>query len=223
MKQGQQNGEPRHESDLALVALCQRGDRSAFNQLVERYQAGAYALAARMLGDPDIAADVVQDSFFSAYRAVGSFRGSSFRAWLYRIVSNACIDYFRTEKRRPSASLDVALEGPRDGESTGSAHVPQALIDASWDPERLALRAETIRHIQSALLELPPEQRLALILCDVQSMPYDEIARVMDTSVGTVKSRIARGRGHLRRILLQSGELSESKWRPGSARATNDE
>jgi RNA polymerase sigma-70 factor (ECF subfamily) len=72
-------------------------------------------------------------------------------------------------------------------------------------------------------MELPPEQRLALILCDVQSMPYDEIARVMDTSVGTVKSRIARGRGHLRRILLQSGELSESKWRPGSAKTTNDE
>jgi RNA polymerase sigma-70 factor, ECF subfamily len=224
MNQGQQSGPPRHESDLALVALCQHGDRSAFNQLVERYQAGAYALAARMLGDPDIAADVVQDSFFSAYRAVGSFRGSSFRAWLYRIVSNACIDYFRTEKRHPSTSLDAALEAPRDGEGAGSnVHIPQALIDTSWDPERLALRAETIKNIQSALLELPPEQRLALILCDVQSLPYDEIARVMDTSVGTVKSRIARGRGHVRRILLQGGELSESKRRPGSAKATYDE
>ena len=223
MDQGQQSWTPHHESDLALVALCQRGDRSAFNHLVERYQAGAYALAVRMLGDPDIAADVVQDSFFSAYRAVGSFRGSSFRAWLYRIVSNACIDYFRTEKRRPSTSLDAALEAPRDGEGTGNVHVPQALIDTSWDPERLALRAETIRNIQSALLELPPEQRLALILCDVQSLPYDEIARVMDTSVGTVKSRIARGRGHLRRILLRGGELSESKRRPGSAKATFDE
>jgi RNA polymerase sigma-70 factor (ECF subfamily) len=222
MDQGQESGTPRHESDLALVALCQRGNRVAFNQLVERYQAGAYALAVRMLGNHDIAADVVQDAFFSAYRAVDSFRGSSFRAWLYRIVSNACIDYFRTEKRRPSASLDVALEAPRDGEGTGSAHVPQALIDTSWDPERLALRAETIRNIQSALLELPPEQRLALILCDVQSLPYDEIARVMDTSVGTVKSRIARGRAHVRRILLQSGELSESKRRPGSGKATHD-
>jgi RNA polymerase sigma-70 factor, ECF subfamily len=223
MDQGQQSGTPHHESDVALVALCQRGDRSAFNHLVERYQAGAYALAFRMVGDPDIAADVVQDSFFSAYRAVGSFRGSSFRAWLYRIVSNACIDYFRTEKRRPSTSLDAGLEAPRDGEGTGNVHVPQALIDTSWDPERLALRAEAIRNIQSALLELPPEQRLALILCDVQSLPYDEIARVMETSVGTVKSRIARGRGHLRRILLQGGELSESNRRPGSAKATFDE
>jgi RNA polymerase sigma-70 factor (ECF subfamily) len=213
-----------HQSDLALVALCQRGDRSAFNQLVERYQAGAYALAVRMLGDPDVAADVVQDSFFSAYRAVGSFRGSSFRAWLYRIVSNACIDYFRTEKRRPSSSLDAALETPRDGESTSTVHTASALTDTSWDPERLALRAETIRHIQLALMELPPEQRLALILCDVQSLPYDEIARVMNTSVGTVKSRIARGRGHLRRILLRDGELSESKRRPpGSAKATYDQ
>jgi RNA polymerase sigma-70 factor (ECF subfamily) len=90
------------------------------------------------------------------------------------------------------------------------------MIDSTWDPEKLAIQAETARQIQSALLELPPDQRLALVLCDIQGLPYDEIAKVMETSLGTVKSRIARGRGHLRRILLREGELSESRWRPGN-------
>jgi RNA polymerase sigma-70 factor, ECF subfamily len=170
-----------------------------------------------MLGDPDIAADVTQDAFFSAFRAIGSFRGSSFRAWLYRIVSNTCIDHFRTQRRHPSVSLDAALDTSGNGEGMpGAPYLPQAMVDSTWDPERLALQAETARQIQSALLELPAEQRLALVLCDIQGLPYDEIARVMETSLGTVKSRIARGRGHLRRILLREGELSESRWRPGS-------
>jgi RNA polymerase sigma-70 factor (ECF subfamily) len=205
-----------HEIDLALVAMSQRGDRSAFNQLVERYQAGAYALAMRMLGDPDLAADVTQDAFFAAYRAIGSFRGSSFRAWFFRIVSNMCIDHFRTQARRPSVSLDATLEVSRENEGTGAARIPAAIVDTTWDPEQVALRAEAILHIQAALLELPTEQRLAVILCDIECLPYDEIARVMDTSVGTVKSRIARGRSHLRRILLREGELSQSQRRPGN-------
>jgi RNA polymerase sigma-70 factor, ECF subfamily len=206
-----------HKHEQALVRMSQQGDRSAFNQLVERHQAGAYTLAVRMLGDSDIAADVTQDAFFSAYRAIGSFRGSSFRAWLYRIVSNTCIDHFRTQRRHPVVSLDAALDTTGNTESTTvGPYVPQAMIDSTWDPEKVMLQAETVRQIQSALLELPPDQRLALVLCDIQGLPYDEIARVMETSLGTVKSRIARGRGHLRRILLREGELSESRWRPGN-------
>ena len=177
---------------------------------MERYQAGAYALAMRMLGDPDLAADVIQDSFFSAYRAVGSFRGSSFRAWLYRIVSKLASTIFG-----PGAP-SVRISGCGAGSDLERMREPvPSMIPAG--PHRCLLGSRTAgtasrghRHIQSALLELPTEQRLALILCDIQSLPYDEIARVMDTSVGTVKSRIARGRGHLRRILLRDGELSES-------------
>ncbi|MGZ3639685.1 MAG: sigma-70 family RNA polymerase sigma factor [Ktedonobacterales bacterium] len=206
-----------------LVAKSQRGDRDAFNRLVERHQAGAYAVALRMLGDPDVAADVTQDAFFSAYRALGSFKGTSFRAWLFRIVSNGCYDYWRTQKRRPSTSLEATLEGEREGDVSqgGDAHVPTAMIDASADPERLALRAEMIEHIEKALLKLPPEQRLALILSDIQGLSYDEIARVMETSLGTVKSRIARGRGHLRDLLARQGELFGQARRPGSGR-TNE-
>jgi RNA polymerase sigma-70 factor, ECF subfamily len=218
-KQDRQTGE--HDGEHGLVRLSQQGDRSAFNQLVERHQAGAYAVAVRMLGDPDVAADVTQDAFFSAYRAIGTFHGSSFRAWLYRIVNNTCIDYFRSQARRPQISLDAALEAGRDSEAGGSgravgADVPQAIIDSTWDPEGLALRAEMAERIQSALLQIPTEQRLALILCDIQGLPYDEIAKVMETSLGTVKSRIARGREHLRRILTREGELSEPRRRPDS-------
>ncbi len=215
----QHDGAAERERELALVRKSQRGDRAAFNQLVELHQGGAYALALRMLGDPDLAADVTQEAFFSAYRAIGSFRGSSFRAWLYRIVNNGCIDHFRTQARRPSVSLDATLDADRDGESAGDAHLPQAMIDPSRDPERMALRAETIAQIQTALLALPAEQRLALILSDVQGLPYEEIARVMETSLGTVKSRIARGRAHLRRLLLRQGELSEMQRRPDSGKA----
>lgn len=218
MRQAQEDGERAVEREL--VAKSQQGDRDAFNRLVEWHQAGAYAVALRMLGDPDVAADVTQDAFFSAYRALGSFKGASFRAWLYRIVSNGCYDYWRAQKRRPVTSLEAALEDERDGEMSqgGDAHLPMAMIDAGADPERLALRAEMIAHIEKALLKLPPEQRLALILSDIQGMSYDEIARVMETSLGTVKSRIARGRGHLRDLLARQGELFGRVRRPESGR-----
>jgi RNA polymerase sigma-70 factor (ECF subfamily) len=191
------------ELETALVARSRRGDVAAFNALVERYQAMAYAIALRMLGDPDAAADVTQDAFFSAYRAIQSFRGASFRAWLLRIVSNACFDVFRARGRQPTSSLDELL----DNETSADAATPAALIDSSWDPERAVLRAEVIAAIQGALLQLPGDQRLAVILSDVQGLPYEEIARIMDSPLGTVKSRIARARAHLRTILAQRPEL----------------
>jgi RNA polymerase sigma-70 factor (ECF subfamily) len=203
----------------ALIARSQRGDRAAFNVLVELHQAGAYAVALRMLGDPEVAADVTQDAFLSAYRAVGSFKGSSFKAWLYRIVSNGCFDYFRAQGRRPTSSLEDTLEADRDADAAstgGDARLPQALIDPTWDPERAALRAETVAQIEAALRRLVPEQRLALILSDIQGLPYEEIAAIMGTSLGTVKSRIARGRGHLRDILVRQGELFGQFRRPGN-------
>lgn len=203
-----------NEPEEALIARSQRGDRAAFNALVVRYQATAYALALRMLGDPDAAADVTQDAFFSAFRALGTFRGASFRAWLLRIVSNGCFDVFRAQGRQPTTSLDALLETESEAGAAADAHLPPALIDPSWEPERNALRAEQIRVIEAALLRLPPDQRLAVILSDVQGFSYEEIARVMDTPLGTVKSRIARARAHLRALLSRSGELSSRAERP---------
>jgi RNA polymerase sigma-70 factor (ECF subfamily) len=205
-----QRADDEQAAERALVAKGQRGDRAAFNRLVERHQSGAYALALRMVGDAEAAADITQDAFFAAYRALATFKGGSFRAWLYRIVSNGCFDHFRTQARRPTTSLEAALGDERDGESPGvgsGSRLPSALIDASWDPEGIALRAEQIEQIEAALQKLAPEQRLALILSDIQGLPYEEIARVTHASLGTVKSRIARARGHMRGILARRGEL----------------
>lgn len=191
------------------ITLSQRGDRNAFNELVVRYQSAAYGLALRMLGDPDAAADVTQDAFFSAFRNIRSLRGMSFRAWLLRIVSNSCYDHWRAQRRRPAESLDALLGGEAEGsgQDAPDAALAQALRDESWTPEGAALRAEQIAAIESALLRLAADQRLVIILSDIQGMSYEDIARVAGVPLGTVKSRIARARGRLRALLLGQPEL----------------
>lgn len=198
--------------EQALITRSQHGDVPAFNCLVERHQESAYALALRMLGDPDAAADVTQDAFLSAFRAVGSFRGTSFRAWLLRIVSNACYDTWRARARKPATSLEGLMAGDA-GEERGGGTLPEAMADERWEPERVVLRVEVVEAIQRALLELPAEQRLALVLSDVQGLAYEEIAEVMQTSLGTVKSRISRARGHMRDLLRAQGELLPQVYR----------
>ncbi|HEY7778749.1 MAG TPA: sigma-70 family RNA polymerase sigma factor [Ktedonobacterales bacterium] len=199
------------DGESALVARAQAGDVDAFNRLVERHQEAAYALALRMLGDPDTAADITQDAFLSAFRAITGFRGGSLRAWLLRIVGNGCYDHWRARGRRPSTSLDALLDG--DPASDAPPALPTALVDERWNPEGVALRAELVEAIQLALLELQPDMRMALVLCDVQGLAYDEIAEITQTSLGTVKSRISRARGHMRDLLRARGELLPSAYR----------
>ena len=206
------------ENERGLIARGQEGDRAAFNALVEKYQGAAYALALRMLGDPDAAADVTQEAFFSAYRALATFHGSSFRAWLLRIVSNGCYDVFRARGRQPVTSLEALLE--HDDSSSSDSRLPNTMVDPSWSPEETALRGETISTIEAALLLLPPEQRLAVVLCDIQGMAYEEVARIMETPLGTVKSRIARARVQLRLLLTRGGELSPPTKRQDAERST---
>jgi RNA polymerase sigma-70 factor (ECF subfamily) len=203
---GGQGPQPEPGEDDTLVARSQRGEVAAFNLLVARYQDVAYALAYRMLGDAEAAADVTQDGFVAAFRAIRTFRGGPFRAWLLRIISNGCHDYWRAQKRRPTLSLDALTSEDPEGDPP---HGPMGLLAASatWDPEKTALRGELIELIQRALLGLPAEQRLAVVLSDVQGFAYDEIALIMATSLGTVKSRIARGRAHLRDALQAHAEL----------------
>ena len=206
------------ELERRAIERAKRGDVAAFNTLVTRYQPMAYGLALRMLGDPEAAADVTQDAFFSAYRNIEACRGASFRSWLLRIVSNGCYDYWRAQRRRPSTSLEALREGEGDAadEGVSDAALGEAGADPTWDPDRVALRRETIATIEAALLQLPPEQRLAVVLCDVQGLDYDEVARVMAVPLGTVKSRIARARDRLRRLLTPRGELSTGGERPDS-------
>lgn len=193
--------------ETELAALSRRGGLDAFNVLVERHERGLYNLCLRMLGSPQAAEDAAQDAFIAAYRSLGAFRGGSFRAWLYRIGANACYDELRRRRARPSVSLDA----PR-----GDAAQPLDFPDRGSSPAERAEAAELGRVLQEALDALPPDQRLAVVLCDVQGLDYAEIARVADVSLGTVKSRIARARSRLRVLLLAQAELLPSRIRQTS-------
>ena len=214
-KGNRENSFPQHpehsgDAEALYIARSRRGDTAAFNQLILLHQQAVYTLAYRMLGDPDNAADVTQEALFSAFRAIASFRGGSFRSWLLRIASNACCDYWRRSRRHPGDSLE-ALSGQSEGHDDGLAQ--QFAADERWDPETLALRGELQALIQAALVHLPLEQRLAVILSDIQGLSYEEIALATDTSLGTVKSRIARGRAQLRGYLQQHAELLPRTYR----------
>ena len=181
-----------------MIARSQAGDLSAFNELVEAYQGQVYNLCLRMLGQVHAAEDAAQEAFLAAYRHIRSFRGASFRAWLLRIAANACVDELRRRRRRPQISLEQASE---DEER------PLDVPDPGETPEDFALRRELNRTIQAGLTTLPPDQHLAVVLCDVHGLSYDEIAGSMRVSVGTVKSRISRGRERMRRYLTAHREL----------------
>jgi len=192
--------------EQSLIAAAQEGDLSAFNQLVEQYQKLVYNTAYRVLSDREAAADATQDAFLSAYRAVGRFRGGSFRAWLMRIVTNACYDQLRAKQRHPTTSLDALLLSPNAPDSFGKQRT-------SNGPLGQTLRRELRDAIHAGLQTLPPDQRLAVVLSDIQGFNYQEIAAVMDVPTGTVKSRLSRGRAKLRDFLLSQQELLPNEYR----------
>jgi RNA polymerase sigma-70 factor (ECF subfamily) len=190
--------------ETALRA-AQRGDVAAFNTLVVAYQRQLYNVCYRTLGSPDDAADATQDALLSAFRGLKTFNGpaSGLRGWLLRIAVNACYDQLRRRQRRPTDSLDAL--GSNDPEQESSA--ADRLADPGLSPEQRSLGAETARNIQDAIDRLPPDQRLTVVLCDVQGLSYDEAAQAMSVELGTVKSRLSRARAQLRDLLLEKGEL----------------
>jgi RNA polymerase sigma-70 factor (ECF subfamily) len=190
--------------EQALVAAARRGDTHSFNELVSRYQDMVYNVAYRILGDSQAAADASQDTFLSAYQAVGRFKGGSFKAWLLRIATNACYDQLRLQKRRPTSSLESVYT-----DSDPSSH----FVNGRESPEESALRDELGQTIQGGIATLPPEQRVTLVLSDVQGLSYVEIALATGASVGTVKSRLSRARARLRDYLLEQTELLPAHYR----------
>jgi RNA polymerase sigma-70 factor (ECF subfamily) len=184
-------------------ARAKNGDLTAFNELVVEYQTLVYNLCYRMLGQVQAAEDVTQEAFVSAWRNISSFRGEAFRPWLLRIAANLCRDELRRRGRRPSASLDSALE----------AGVPEP-PDEDPAPDESAVASELRGRLEAALQQLPEDQRTALVLCDIQGLDYGEIAVVMRTSLGTVKSRIARARLKMRELMQREPELLPSRYRP---------
>ena len=190
------------EQEVArLVVRARDGEVEAFNLLVIRYQNAAYSLAYRFLGSREAAEDVTQEAFLRAYRALATFRGERFGAWLLRIVANAARDELRRRGRRPQRSLDEL----RDDPDSHGFEPP----DTGPTPEASALQAELRRTLEAALQQLPEDWRMVVLLSDVHGLSYHEVAEATGLPLGTVKSRLSRARGRLRDILRASGELTE--------------
>lgn len=175
-----------------LIQRGQQGDVNSFNKLVGLYQRQVYNLALRMLGNIPTAEDVTQDAFIAAWKGIRSFKGGNFRAWLLRIAANACRDQLRKLKRHPELSLEASFPNLSQIASTKSA-------------EEAVINQELADEIQKGLATLPWEQRLAVTLCDIEGLSYKEISQVMHCSLGTVRSRLSRGRTLLRDYLVRRG------------------
>jgi RNA polymerase sigma-70 factor (ECF subfamily) len=174
--------------EAELIRCSQQGDVQAFNILVERYQKEALNFAIRMLGNLPDAEDICQDSWLAAWESIRRFKGGSFRTWVLHIVANDCRDEFRRRKKRVSISV---TDSP-----------PPIMADPKGNT---ALSHEMIEAVQETLLQLPHEQRLAITLREFNGLSYDEIAKVMRCSTGTVRSRLNRGRINLRDLLRDRG------------------
>lgn len=192
--------------EKAFILAAQKGDVSAFNQLVRAYQTLVYRTAYRVLGESAPAEDATQDAFVSAYKHIRSFRGGSFKAWLLRIVTNACYDQLRVKQRRPTASLDAMLVDPDNPAPGADRAAPES-------PQEFTERQELGEMIQQGLATLPPDQRVTLVLTDIEGFSYDEVAEATNANLGTVKSRLSRARMALRDYLLAQEELLPSRYR----------
>lgn len=181
-------------SDAALLAAHVAGDADAFGVLFARHRDRLWAVALRTMGNPDDAADGLQDGLVAAYRRAGSFRGeAAVTTWLHRVVVNACLDRLRAAKVRAADAL------PDDLEDRGGRG---ALVTADvTDPADEAVAAERRRLVLEALAALPEEQRAALVLVDMEGYSVAEVAVMLDCAEGTVKSRCSRGRSRLARLL----------------------
>jgi len=175
------------QPDQELIDRYLAGDGEAFETLARRHAGHVYGLCLRILGDPDDAADAAQDVLVAVARKLGSFRGDArFTTWLHRVATNICYDHLRAAKRQP---------------------VVRRLLEDGPTPDLgppVADHADEVagtHDIAAALARVPDDFRVALVLADVQDLPYDEIARILDVPIGTVKSRVHRGRIALARAL----------------------
>jgi RNA polymerase sigma-70 factor (ECF subfamily) len=197
-------------NEPALIQDAQRGDLDAFNTLVLHYQDTVFNTALRILGDADKAADAAQEAFISAFRAINSYRGGSFKAWLLRTVTNACYDELRRQKRRPTTPLEPETD---DGDEMDS---PRWLADTSMSPEQVSDADELEHAIQHCLDALPTDFRTVVVMADIEGLDYTEVAKAVRVPLGTIKSRLARARLRLRECLQEFAELLPAAFRLNS-------
>ena len=184
-------------TDTELLAAHVDGDTEAFGVLFRRHRDRLWAVALRTMGNPDDAADGLQDGMIAAFRRAGSFRGdAAVTTWLHRVVVNACLDRIRASRVRRADPLPEDLEEYGDRGSHAAS-----LDDATRDPADASVAAERRRMVLGALAQLPPEQRAALVLVDMEGYPVADAAAILDCAAGTVKSRCSRGRTRLAELL----------------------
>ena len=186
-------------TEKELVRAAGRGDEGAFEELVRTYEKRVYHLALRMCGNAEDAYEVAQEAFLSAWKGMRFFRGdSSFSTWLYRLTSNAAIDFLRRQRR----------QGGSDGVSLDDEDTFLEVADPAPSPHQQAERLELRDALARGLGALSPEHRQVLLLRELQGLTYEEIAAALELDLGTVKSRIARAREKLRKYLVASGNFS---------------
>ena len=187
-------------TETELVARARTGDQEAFEQLVLDNQNRVYSLAVRMVGDREEAADLAQEAFLKAWQGLRTFQGeSSFSTWVYRLATNVCIDHLRRRQRRREVENPVSL----DDEDSGWAEP----VDLSQDPHRQLEAAERSRALERGLQQLSEPQRQILVMRELSGLSYQEIGAALELDLGTVKSRLARSRLALRKILLEDGNF----------------
>lgn len=188
-------------TEQELVLRAKRGDDEAFARLMQDNEKRIYNLTLRMTGNPEDAMDLAQEAFLNAWRGLKFFKGdSAFSTWVYRLASNACIDHLRRKKRRQ----DIDLPIPTHEEEDSQPDIP----DDRFRPEQELERQELRRAVAQGLEQLSDEHRQVLVMREINGLSYQEIADVLALEAGTVKSRLARARISLRKILVESGNFS---------------
>lgn len=186
------------EAERDLIKRSQQGDVGAFETLIKTHQVVAYNVALRILGNPEDAKDAAQEALIKVFKSIKSFKvESQFSTWLYRIVVNTCNDYLRKENRRSHLSLDQRIEA-KEGD------LGREVSDDSMAPETVIEKSQLKERVQHAIQALPEQQRTVVVLRDIEGMSYEVIASMLDLPVGTVKSRINRGREALKQLLLEN-------------------
>jgi len=191
--------------DELIIKECQNGDLNAFEELVHKYQQKVYSLCYRFSGNYADANDLAQEAFIRVYHSIDKFHfKSAFSTWLFRVTSNVCLDEIRKKKRTHAVSLDSPMD---TGEGEFYYHLP----DDRFNPEKLTERRDVQETVHQMIQKLPNDQRLTLVLREIEGLSYDELADVLDVSVGTIKSRLSRARQNLKEIMRHNTELFPDK------------
>lgn len=199
-------------ADLALVAALQAGSEQAYEQLIDQYQQPVYNLVYRLLSDPGDACDVVQEVFIKIFRNIGNFRSqSSLKTWVYRIALNEANNRRRWFSRHKKHEVDL------DRDDDHARSLQDTIQDGGFSPFDLMLGTETQEKIEEALQKLSANFRDAVVLRDIEELSYEEISEILSINMGTVKSRILRGREALRKQLLQDGDVTTLATAPAAA------